>query len=361
MPTRTTLADIAKEAGVSKTTVWLTVKNSPKIPPSTRERIHAIAEKMGYRPDPVLSHIAKARWKGTTRKPEAIAWIEEPSEWKGNSTQYFTQAKQQAKAQGYTIKRFELPYQESPANLGERLWSEGFRAVLVHHLFRASWKTEFPWDRFAAVSIQPNRYSRFLHSAKSNPRSGCAAAFKALLDHGYGRIGVILQHSKLNPVEPTRMGALLHLKRLLKDALPKIAILDLTDKAGHAKEVKSWMQKQKPEVVLGMSPSVIHLVSEIGYTIPADVAFASLSRNPAVDRRIAGVDIKQDLLLKRAICLLDSLIRSNEFGIPEDPYDLVIHQKWSDGDTLPTIGESLLTENSDPAWREIRDQLDEML
>jgi len=361
MAHRTTLADIAREAGVSKTTVWLTVKNSPKIPPTTRERISKLAEKMGYRPDPVLSHLAKARWKEATPKPETIAWIEEPSEWKGNAPQYFAQACEQARGRGYKIERFELAYQESPASLGDQLWKAGFRAILVHHLFRASWRTEFPWERFVAVAVQPNRYSRFLHCVKSSARSGCASAFQAILEHGYQRIGVILQHSRLNPMEPSRMGALLHLKRTLKDALPKIPVLDLTHKSNHAKEVKAWMQKQKPDVVLGLAPSVVHLISEVGYTIPVDVAFACLNRSSAVDPRIAGVDTRHDLLLERAICLLDFLINSNEYGIPEDPYDLVIHQKWRNGKTLPSVGESLLNDNRGPVWNDIREQLDEMI
>lgn len=361
MSRRTTLADIAREAGVSKTTVWLTMKNSPKIPVKTRERILGLAEKLGYRPDPVLSSMARARWKDTEREPETVAWLEEPAEWKANTNQYLAQAREQAKAHGYRVERFELRYEDSPARLGELLWKRGIRAILVHHLFRPAWRTEFPWERFVAVAVQPNRYSKFLHRAKSSGRCGCAMAFRQILGEGYHRIGVVLHHTRLNPIDPARMGALLYIRRILQEAAPKVPVLDLTDSSNHPKQIRDWMKKQKPEAVLGLTPSVVHLLSEAGYIIPTDVAFATLTRSSAVDRRIAGIDPNHRAMLSRAVGLLDQLLKANAFGIPDEPYDIVVPQVWHNGQTLPHLGPSLLDEETRPELTRVRELLDEMV
>src|SRR5438552_3565483 len=49
------LQDIADQAGLSKATVSLALRNHPSIPPPTRTRIQKLAEQMGYRPNPLVS------------------------------------------------------------------------------------------------------------------------------------------------------------------------------------------------------------------------------------------------------------------------------------------------------------------
>lgn len=50
---RVTIKDIARAAGVSHTTVSRALRDSEEISPETRARIRAIAESLGYRPNPV--------------------------------------------------------------------------------------------------------------------------------------------------------------------------------------------------------------------------------------------------------------------------------------------------------------------
>ena len=50
-----TLEDIAREKGVAKSTVSLALRGSTKVKPETTERIREAANRLGYRPDPILS------------------------------------------------------------------------------------------------------------------------------------------------------------------------------------------------------------------------------------------------------------------------------------------------------------------
>lgn len=49
MGNRTTIIDVAKAAGVSKSLVSLAIRNDPGVSPATRERILKVAEELGYR------------------------------------------------------------------------------------------------------------------------------------------------------------------------------------------------------------------------------------------------------------------------------------------------------------------------
>lgn len=56
--------DIARECGVDVSTVSLALSGHPRIPEATQARVRAVAERLGYRPDPALASIAASRWQG---------------------------------------------------------------------------------------------------------------------------------------------------------------------------------------------------------------------------------------------------------------------------------------------------------
>ncbi|HRE82426.1 MAG TPA: helix-turn-helix domain-containing protein, partial [Opitutaceae bacterium] len=55
-----------------KATVSLALRNHPKIPEVTRQRLQRLAESLGYRPDPALARIAAHRWKTRDHPSEFV-------------------------------------------------------------------------------------------------------------------------------------------------------------------------------------------------------------------------------------------------------------------------------------------------
>ena len=53
-----TLADVAAAAGVSKAAVSRVMNDAPGVAPGTRERVRAVVERLGYRPDSVARALA---------------------------------------------------------------------------------------------------------------------------------------------------------------------------------------------------------------------------------------------------------------------------------------------------------------
>lgn len=72
MERRITFQDIAKAAGVDKSTVSLSLSGHPRIPAATRERVRVVAEKLGYAPDPALASLAALRWRGGSRERQGL-------------------------------------------------------------------------------------------------------------------------------------------------------------------------------------------------------------------------------------------------------------------------------------------------
>src|ERR1017187_5569433 len=65
---RVTLSDIARQLEVSHTTVSRALRDDPQISKTTRKQVQKAVQKMGYRPDPMLSALAHYR-RGSTRTP----------------------------------------------------------------------------------------------------------------------------------------------------------------------------------------------------------------------------------------------------------------------------------------------------
>jgi len=70
-----TLADVARKAGVHRATVSLSLRNHPRIPVATRERIRAIASELGYRINPLVSALMQSRRTGKPAKHTALAYV----------------------------------------------------------------------------------------------------------------------------------------------------------------------------------------------------------------------------------------------------------------------------------------------
>src|SRR5687768_6094261 len=73
---RPTQDDVARRAGVHRTTVSLALQGHPRIPAATRTHIRRIADEIGYVPDPMLSSLVAYR----TQKRRAafhgkLAWL----------------------------------------------------------------------------------------------------------------------------------------------------------------------------------------------------------------------------------------------------------------------------------------------
>src|SRR6186713_3604284 len=71
-----TLREIARRAGVSHTTVALSLRNHPSIPADTRDRVRVLADELGYRSNVLVSALmSQVRLKQHKSAPEVVGFL----------------------------------------------------------------------------------------------------------------------------------------------------------------------------------------------------------------------------------------------------------------------------------------------
>ncbi len=111
------MRDVAREAKVHVTTVSLALRNSPQLPPVTRERIQALAKRMGYRANPlVVAFVQRRREAHPSKFQGTLAFItrsEAGNEWRElRDNPYiirmFKAGAEQAEVLGFKLEPFEI-------------------------------------------------------------------------------------------------------------------------------------------------------------------------------------------------------------------------------------------------------------
>ena len=109
-----TLQDVADRAGVHRSTVALALRDHPRIPADTRELIRALAEKLGYRQNPLVAALMRSRRSGNAVKHGTLAFLTNyPTRdgWRPihhNRPDFFPGAVARAKDFGYKLEHFWL-------------------------------------------------------------------------------------------------------------------------------------------------------------------------------------------------------------------------------------------------------------
>src|SRR6185295_13939113 len=111
-----TMKTIAAQAGVTQATVSMCLANNPRIPAVTRTRVRAIAERLGYRPNPYISALMRVRRQGRTSNDRPVLalvnGLESEDGWKKTISLTVRQmrdgAMERAAVRGYRAEEFWL-------------------------------------------------------------------------------------------------------------------------------------------------------------------------------------------------------------------------------------------------------------
>jgi len=139
MSARITMRQIAAAAGVSVATVSMALRNSEKITPETRAKVREVAEKLNYRPDPLIAALAGRRRERNLSSLDIIAYVTAyPTKegWRANrfAPAAYDGACARAAQRGYRIEHFWLrDEQMTTRRLANILQARG----ILGRLFRA--------------------------------------------------------------------------------------------------------------------------------------------------------------------------------------------------------------------------------
>jgi LacI family transcriptional regulator len=342
MTVRVTQSDIARTAGVHNTTVSLALRNSPLIPAPTRERIHAIAQSLGYTPDPALRALATYRKAlRTPQRAETLVYLttgEIRRDWRliQAHEQYRAGAERKAAQLGFQFRPMSLADPDlTPRRLDRLMHYEGIRCVLLAPTLPLApeWTT-LSWSRLCAVRIggataaQPE-----LNQVALDAGAILRQALRRVRLAGYRRVGLVLTRCQ-DQLEDHAWSAAFHAEQYRDGIGEPPPVLHLPEGAGDSATLARWYRACRPDVILGLCPALPELFRQAGLRVPGDVAYADLFLRDAFEV-IAGVRTHCDRIGEIAVEMLAGQLEQNNFGLPAVPTVTSVGGEWRDGASLP--------------------------
>jgi LacI family transcriptional regulator len=352
---RVTLSDIAKRAGVHVTTVSLAMRNHPRLPEATRQRIQALATEMGYTPDPLLRALVAYRGGVIERRnTPTLAYVTNWTTrwgWKNVTAHpdFYEGALAKAKELGYVLEHFWMRDEGmSQERLGQILYSRGINGLIIaSHGREMGDALQFKWENFSAVKIDYFPHQPALHNVTNNQCDIARLAMQKVIAAGYRRIGLVMHRGWDHAVDHLWTAGYLCEQQVLstRERIPTHLFPEPEPVERWLTESKSevspepaafaeWFEKYRPEVIISKASFVLPLLKKMGLSVPRDVAFVDVFLDD-FSGKTAGVKQNHTTVGALAVEILAGQLQHNKYGVPEIPTTTYVEGTWHNGQSCP--------------------------
>ncbi len=341
IPARVSLRDIAGEVGVSHVTVSLALRNDPRISEARRQEIAAVAERLGYRPDPMLSSLSAYRQaKRSVEIRSTVAWI---NQWRNprelrrfqEFDAYWRGASDYAARLGYRLDEFEVGKDMTPARLQQILLARNVRGILIPPHSNDLALPDFDWAQFSVVRLGISVKQPRAHIVTSDQLNCTAMAFDQIWERGYRRIAYVTAHRFDRNTGGNFRAGYLSAQDVHVPLRRHLAPLALSEESTPAdvRTLRKWLRTVKPDAIITALGNLPELLDRAGCRVPDDLGVAALS---LLDGHFdSGVDQNSLEVGHVAMATLAALIHQNERGIPQYCRRILVEGRWVDGTSLP--------------------------
>lgn len=295
MPTKSpvSMQDIARAAGVHQTTVSLALRHHPRIPAATQQRVQAVADRLGYRPNPLVAALmASRRRRGWGDVQAVLAYVtgDPPTSIGGpfnrGYSDLFEGAQLRAATPGYRLENFWLGDPKmTRARFNSITTTRGIHGLLVAPLQRKTTNLDLDWDRFSSVAYGYSLAAPDLHRILPDFYHSMQTALHQCLAAGFRRPSLVLATNVDRKADHLWLSAYLaeqHTNRALRKVPP--LLLPTIERAS----LDAW-----PVAIASMSssPSIPRPSTAAGppaagcaRPAPCSRSFCSISARPAATR-----------------------------------------------------------------------------
>jgi DNA-binding LacI/PurR family transcriptional regulator len=346
MSSRITMQDIARAAGVHQTTVSLALRNDPRLPAATRRRLQALAERMGYKPDPMLSALnayRSARRAAVTPVTMAfLANFADRSELEISypHVQFLAGAQAQAGQHGYHLEVFFVGHDEEAGaaaqRIGRILRARGIAGVILGAFADGMAGFTLPWEEFSVVQIETRQLGLSLHTVSNHQfliTRECVCRLAAL---GYRRIGLAVGAREEHYLQNAFTGG--YHVGMTGVGLPLLPphLFDHFRTEEIAPGLDAWVREHAIDVVVANWDNVPAALRMHGWRVPRRLAVASLDLAPGPGPN-AGMRQNHAIVGARAVEQLALLMKTNQRGLVATPNLTLIEGEWVDGSDVPPV------------------------
>lgn len=333
LPTeRVSIRDLARIAGVSRTTISLALRGSSEVSAETRERIQALAKKHDYRSHPAVN--ALMQQVGRRRKvhdEEIIAFIRSgstPDEFALGPLEILAGATEEAHRLGFRLEVFWAgPAGKHSERLARVLYQRGIRGVIWGPMPYPHPPLSFPWHRFVPIACTLSTEVHRLPAVHVNHPAGMATVLAELRRRGTGSIGVLLNRDMEGRQNfGWSLGIDLHRHRTGEK---RIHTQLIAGSGLDKKETLSWLEKKRVEVLVVM-PEYCRENSWLAKAVP----YASLDVASTELGEIGGLYQNMRHIGKLAMGSLSMRLYNDVPGLPEQASHTVAGATFSLGKSL---------------------------
>lgn len=348
MSLHVTIRAIALQAGVSKSSVSLALRRSPLQNADTGDRIRAVAESMGWKPNPVIATWMAQRRAGLPVEhgqqivflnlfPDLDYWRLRPS-----LTRFVVGVERRARTLGYA---FEEIWAAAPGMSSRRidqiLRSRAVEGVVIGSAPAAHAHLSLAWEHYALAAQGMSLASPSLSRAAGDYSLAVYVAVREMRRLGYRRIGFLLQPAHDARSRAFWSGAFYKYQQHVapRDRLP-IFVGNSKQSAIFAR----WLKKHRPDAVFTLDVGFRTVLEKLGYGVPSDIGFACLDLHRGYEHLLpgceqcAGYDLQVEFSGEAAVDLIVAQLHSNETGVPSHPRTLLTPGQWISGETLRKVG-----------------------
>ncbi|MFA7343271.1 MAG: LacI family DNA-binding transcriptional regulator [Terrimicrobiaceae bacterium] len=335
-PVPLTSRDLAREAGVSQSTVSRALRDDVHLPKATCLRIQALAAKLGYRANPIVAHLtSELRRSRGARYQATLAFVHDfPNrDWSQCGAWSFTLPGLRARANelGYEVEEFGLrQLGVSGRRLTSVLQARGIRGVFVAPLPKPVGHLSLDWTGFCALTLGYQMPKPRLHAIGSDHYFDMSLALRRLVRLGYKRIGLFFDHAADLYSGGQYSARFLGYMRA-QPARNQVPILWLEnwDTAVVQKSLGKWLDQYRPDAVVAMSPQSLAGLREFG-DVPGEIGFAALDM-PEGFSGCSGIWSHPVECMAASVDFVVSQLYLNRIGVPRIPFFLRLEGEWIDG------------------------------
>lgn len=337
---RVTLKDIARRARLSVIAVSMALRNHPQISVKTRTRVHAWARRLGYRRDPLLSALSAYR-RGGKRVVAQLAYLvtgeipNAPELGYPYQIQIWAGAHQEARRLGYRLTSYWLDPAVDDRRHSAILVARGLHGLLIAPLVNPDRRIDLEWDRFWTVAIGRSLRTPALHTVTPAHFHGMLTACRELEQLGYQRIGLVAPATEDAATEGRLPAALLYYQA----GLPRARrVRPLRDRIWEQSTYQRWLEREKPDVVLGYGDGHYWWLVNSGRRVPQDVGYVLLSNEslPSLGPKCTAWDGNFAGVGAASVSLLHTQYITDRRGIPAQRMAISVGGTWVPGATTRT-------------------------
>lgn len=332
-----TYRKIAELAGVSIFSVSCALRNRPGVSAETKERIREVAEKIGYRPNPLVTALmTRHRTQNSRRQMHAIIACLLDQRTRTNRNKISTNRESHTgyltafDEAGFLTEEFIIEdFQKSPKRLFSVLRARRVPGILIQAGIVPQWLSQ-GWENYALASVGNRQPHLSCHFAGTDHYRNSWIAVAKLTELGYKRIGFAMSRTDwVASVDYRALSA--YLGWVTQSGLPVLP--PHWAESWNKEHFLRWVNKHRPDAIVAAEHEPLSFLKADGWKVPDDIGFAHLGLDSSWSD-LAGIRQNNYQVGEAAAQLIIDQINRNTYGQPQHPRSIQISGDWLDGPSV---------------------------